>query len=108
VIETYVGPHSSAVCRPRDDLDWLNAFPLRRALSDLLQPGVQIVIDLGRVSWIDATGVSALMESIRRVTAVGGTVRICHMSPEVRRRLELVGVDRFVLGWPAVDGRGAA
>jgi anti-sigma B factor antagonist len=97
MIETYLGDDSTRICRPWGELDWTTAFSLRQAIHDLLEPGVGVVIDLSRVSRIDATGLSALVGSLRRVTALGGTARLCQANQQVRRRLEWVGLDGLLL-----------
>jgi anti-anti-sigma factor len=65
---------------------------LRHVIGDLLRPGVEITIDLSRVEFIDAVGISAIVGSVRRVRAVGGRVHICRPSPPVRWRLEVAGI----------------
>jgi anti-anti-sigma factor len=108
VIETQVLADSSTVCRPSGSLDWTAAVSLRHAIGDLLRPGVDVVIDLSRVEFIDAVGISAIVGSVRRVRAAGGQARICGASPPVRRRLELVDVYRLVRGCAATNGDDAA
>jgi anti-anti-sigma factor len=108
VIETRVLADSSLVCRPSGSVDWIAAVALRHAIGDSLRPGVDVVIDLSRVEFIDAVGISAVAGSVRRVRAVGGQARICGASPEVCRRLELAGVYRLVMGCAATNGNDAA
>jgi hypothetical protein len=71
VIETYVGADERCICRPLGDLDWVRAFSLRHAIHKLLQPRIEILIDLSRIESVDATGISALVGSVRRVNAAG-------------------------------------
>jgi len=92
VVETHLRADSSIVCRPSGDLDWIGAMSLRHAIHDSVRPGVDIIIDLSRVDFVDAVGMSALVGSVRRVRATGGEAQICNPSSDVRRRLELVGV----------------
>jgi len=108
VIETQVLADSSIVCRPSGSLDWIAAVSLRHAIGDSLRPGVGVVIDLSRVEFIDAVGVSAIVGTVRRVRAVGGQARICGASPRVRRRLELAGVYRLVMRCSATNGNDTA
>jgi anti-anti-sigma factor len=56
-----------------------------------------VVIDLSRVDFMDAVGISATVGSVRRVRAVGGHAEIRGASPEVRSRLELAGVYAFLM-----------
>jgi anti-sigma B factor antagonist len=105
VIETYVCVDRQRLLVPLGDLDWVSAFSLRHAVHDLMEPGIEILIDLSRVESIDATGISALVGCARRVKAAGGTARICNAPPQVQRRLEHVGADRLL--WPGQQGNGS-
>jgi anti-anti-sigma factor len=83
----------SVLYKPLADLDIDNAVPLRRLLSELRGPGHDVVIDLGRVGFIDAMALGVLAGSLRQIRAAGGTVRICNADPHLRWMLELVGLD---------------
>jgi anti-anti-sigma factor len=108
VVETHVRADSSIVCRPSGGLDWIGAVSLRHAIHDSLRPGVDIIIDLSRVDFIDAVGMSALVGSVRRVRAVGGEAHIRNATSHVRRRMELVGVYPLLTQSSARDGNDVA
>jgi anti-anti-sigma factor len=108
VVETRVRPDSSIVCRPSGGLDWIGAVSLRHAIDDSLRPGVDLIIDLRRIDFIDAFGMSVLVGSVRRVRAVGGEAHICNATSQVRRRMELVGVYRLLTHSSARNGNDAA
>jgi anti-anti-sigma factor len=97
VIETDVYAGSRIVCRPLGDLGWADAMSLRGAVRDSLQPGVELVIDLSRVDFIDAAGINAVVGSVRLARAHGGTARICNARPQVERLMVLVGVYRLLM-----------
>jgi len=92
VVETRVRADCSIVCRPSGGLDWIAAVSLRHAVHDSLRLGVDMVIDLSRVDFIDEVGMSAPVGCVRRVRAVGGEARICNATSHVLQRMELVGV----------------
>ena len=84
MIETTLDRDSSirsVICRPIGQLDWAGAIALRHVVHDSVAPGAEIVIDLSRVAFVDAAGMSALVESVRRVRALGGTARISNVRP---------------------------
>jgi anti-anti-sigma factor len=108
VVETHVGADSRIVCRPSGGLDWIGAVSLRHAIHDSLRPGVHIIIDLSRVDFIDAVGMSAVVGSVRRVRAVGGEARICNATSQVRQRMEMVGVYRLLTHSSARNGNDIA
>ena len=55
-----------------------------------------LVIDLGRVSFIDSSGLRSLLEASRRARGRGTVVELRHIGPEVARLLEITGTtDQF-------------
>ena len=108
MIETQLLADSRIVCRPSGRLDWTAAVSLRHAIGDLLRPGVEVIIDLSQVEFIDAVGISAIVGSVRRVRAAGGHSEICGTSPQVRPHLELVGVYRLLMRCSATNGNDVA
>ena len=108
VAETRVRADCSIVCRPSGGLDWIGAVSLRHSVHDWLRPGVDMIIDLSRVDFIDAVGMSALVGCVRRVRAVGGEARICNATSHVRRRMELVGVYHLLTHSWARNGNDSA
>jgi anti-anti-sigma factor len=98
----------STWCSPIGGLDQAGGSTLGRAIRSVLRPGIEIVIDLRRVSFIDADGVAALVECARQARAVGGEVRVCHARPRVRWRLELVGITPFGFRSSAATHRSVA
>jgi anti-anti-sigma factor len=108
LVETHVGADSSIVCRPSGGLDWIGAVSLRHAIHDSLRPGVDIIIDLSRVDFIDAVGMSALVGSVRRIRAVGGEAQICNATSQVRQRIEQLGLYPLLKDSSARNGNDVA
>ena len=98
MIDTNELPGSTIVCKPPGNLDWAGAMSLRQKVRDSLQPGVEIVIDLSSVEFIDAVGMRAVVGAVRLARAFGATARVCNARPHVQRLVELVDVYRFVTG----------
>jgi anti-anti-sigma factor len=66
---------------------------LRHNVRTLLCRGERsIVLDLGRVSAIDAAGVGQLVRAYNLTRAVNGTLRIKHAAPRVRVMLHRAGL----------------
>jgi anti-anti-sigma factor len=87
----------SVVVLPYGHLDLDGSFELRHIIGKVLEPEVNIIIDLRHVDSIDAEGLSALVGSARRARAVGGTAIITHANPRLQWLLGLTGADRLVL-----------
>ena len=66
---------------------------LRHRVRALLRHGTRgIVLDLARVSRIDAAGVGELVRAYNMTTAAKGVLRIAHAPPWVRQILDRVGL----------------
>lgn len=75
------------------ELDVLSASELRGALARRPQEGCSsVVIDLDGVTFIDCTGLSALLACQQEVAATGGTFSLGALSAAVTRVLDLTGV----------------
>ena len=74
------------------DLD-IACVPLLQDVLARVRRGSDLVINLGGVTFIDCAGLGVLVSAHRRTQARGGTLSVAHVSTQVRRVLELTGVD---------------
>ncbi|MFB9248366.1 STAS domain-containing protein [Sphaerisporangium melleum] len=74
------------VCHVGGDVDISSSPELRRRLLDVLRlPHPRLVIDLSRVTFMDASGVAALLAARRRALLLGGRLALAAPSSPVRR-----------------------
>lgn len=79
-----------AVLLPHGDLDAEHVQGFQQAVDSLLRAGVQYyVIDLGDVSFLDSTGLSAIVRLYRQVRIGEGDVRLARVPGPVMTVLEL-------------------
>jgi anti-anti-sigma factor len=70
---------------------------LRRSVEALLSRGHRcILLNLARLSDIDAAGIGELLHAYERTSAAGGVLRISHASRHVRRLLEVTEISRLL------------
>ena len=70
---------------------------LCRRVRGLLQNGERrIVLDLSRLSNIDASGIGELMAAFNTASAAGATLQVSKVSARVRRLLDVAGVLRLL------------
>lgn len=78
------------------DLSWSQV--VRRAVLDALDHAAAVGIDLSEVSYIDSSGIAALVEGFQRARTRGSRFALVAVSDSVRAVLELARLDRvFVL-----------
>jgi anti-anti-sigma factor len=106
MIET-TSSKSSFLMKVWGNLDWMGAVTMRHVVEDSLQPGMPVVIDLSHTDAVDAVGISALVGTVRRVRATGGTARICNVPARLRSFVDLAGVTEMLTPSVALNGDGA-
>ena len=82
------------IVSPRGDIDLATQGVLRRALEDLILAGhVDIVVDLGETTFLDSTGLGALIGARRRTHALNGSFAIICQNPRMRKLFEATRLD---------------
>lgn len=84
----------TVVISPTGEADIGTVATLRRALYAAIDGGTpHVVVDLDRLSFMDASTLGVLVEARRRSSGAGGTLRIgCH-TPHHRRLLRVTGLE---------------
>ncbi|HEY8002430.1 MAG: STAS domain-containing protein [Vicinamibacteria bacterium] len=79
------------------ELDQSTAPELRTALAKAVgEPGGGVLVDLSDCKFIDSTGLSLLVETKRRLGEDERRFGVCCPDADVRRLLELTGIDQAV------------
>ncbi|MEU1479155.1 STAS domain-containing protein [Streptomyces sp. NPDC005760] len=79
------------------EIDHQSVGGLTRALAAVdASAGHRVVIDLSRVTFMDSSGVNALIAAFQAAEAAGGWVRLVVVRGAVLRTLQLVGLDTVV------------
>lgn len=84
----------AVVVLPVEELDASNAAELKRDASPLVESQRKLVFDLGRLRFVDSSGLGAFLSCLRRVNERGGDLKLCSLSEPVRSVFELVRMDR--------------
>ena len=56
----------------------------------------QFTLDLSEVSFMDSSGVGAIMGRYRNIRLVGGVIRAIHVNDRVERLFHLAGIDKVI------------
>jgi anti-anti-sigma factor len=83
------------------EIDSSNCLALQDLLSSLAGQAAskEVQVDLAGVTFIDSSGLRALIVGQRAITEVGGAMRVSAASDSVRRLFEITGlVERLSLG----------
>jgi anti-anti-sigma factor len=76
------------------ELDLSTVGGLRRRLDAALAAGApRLVVDLDAVTHMDSSGLAALLDALQRAQELGGGLALVVTSAQLRRTLEIRGVD---------------
>lgn len=91
-----------AVITVSGELDLSNTAWLYECLHDTMDAGFSvIVVDIPRLTYMDSTGISVLLEANRRMQSAGGTLTMRSPIPIVKRLLKAAHLE------PLLDVRAA-
>jgi anti-anti-sigma factor len=62
-------------------------------------PGSFVVIDLSQLTRIDSSGLDAIARARHTMITDGGMLVVCRPRPDLRRALEIVGLDDWITDW---------
>ena len=78
------------------EVDIATVPQLQERLAVPAASGRPLIVDLDRVTFIDAAGLGALVGAARRAAACGGSVHAVCARHQVRRLFTITGLDRLI------------
>lgn len=96
------------VVQPSGRLDLLTAAQLKlRLTEEIAAGGRRLVVDLSGVSFIDSSGLGAIIGGLKAARLAGGDLRIAGANKQARVILELTTLDRVLRPYDTVDEAAA-
>lgn len=90
------------------DLDHHTAPEVRETLPGLrLQPGQQLTIDLGALTYCDSTGITVLLAARNHALAASATIALAAVPEIVSRVFRIVGLEQFFPTHPTTEAAEA-
>jgi anti-anti-sigma factor len=83
-----------------DTLDAASADDVRGHLSYVATENPNIVVDLGRVTFVDSAGCGALVSAHKRCRELGGVMRVCGVAGPVKTVFDLARINRVLDLYP--------
>ena len=85
------------ILQPSGTIDAIKGNQLRRDINDMMETKPDIVlIDLQDVTFMDSSGLGALLSAFKTVRSAGGKLYICSVNDQVRMLFELTRMDRVL------------
>jgi anti-sigma B factor antagonist len=82
---------------PQGRLNMVSARRLREVLSELVDGGTtRIVVDLGATTFLDSSGLGALIAGLKSARQAGGDLQVARPNAEVMSVFELTNLDKVL------------
>ncbi len=84
------------VIQPKGILDSVNTNNLRRDILDTINGEVKVILlDLQDITFMNSSGLGALVATLKAVKAAGGQLALCSLSDQLRIIFELSRMERI-------------
>jgi len=93
------------VVTPKGRLNMVSAKQLRAAVTELVEGGTtRVVVDLAETTFLDSSGLGALVAGLKSARQAGGDLRIARPTQQVVTVLGLTNMDKVLRPRESVDG----
>lgn len=93
-----------AVLRLDGRLNLVSAPRLKSAIDEVVEGGrTRVVVDLELVSFMDSSGLGALIAGLKKARQASGDLRITGVNQQVATVLQLTNLDRVLGAYPSVQ-----
>jgi anti-sigma B factor antagonist len=79
-----------------DRLDASTVYMFKDTVAAELDPASNVIFDLTNLRFIDSTGLGVIVSFLKQSKTAGGELKLCGMSPAVRKLFELVRVHKII------------
>ncbi|MFI0354554.1 STAS domain-containing protein [Actinomadura sp. 9N407] len=84
------------VVRVRGEIDVVSRERFEETMSEVLEAGGPMVVDMREVTFCDSTGLNSIVKAYRRALERGTMIALVALPPRVRRVFRITAVDEFI------------
>ena len=96
-IEISRTPEGTLLVTLKGEMDIVSSGEFGRRMTELEANGsTHLIVDLGGLTFIDSSGINALVQAVRSIEARGGTGVLAAPSPSARRVFEIAQIAQVV------------
>jgi anti-sigma B factor antagonist len=77
-------------------LEGSNVGPFRETMASLVENTTKLLIDIGNITFLDSSGLGALVAIWKSISSKNGELKLCRISPSVRTVFELTRIHRIL------------
>jgi anti-sigma B factor antagonist len=109
LIESHELAGDAVALRLDGRLNMVAAPQLKAAIDDTVDAGkARVVVDLTHVTFMDSSGLGALIGGLKRARQASGDLRIARVSDQVSTVLKLTNLDRVLRPYDSVEAAADA
>lgn len=76
------------------EIDAATVGPMKQKIGEAISanPGGRVTLDMSNVTFLDSTGLGALVSALRQARDGGGDITITNVAPNVRKVFDITGL----------------
>ncbi len=104
IIELTTGTSVVKIFKPTGMLESINGGRLRQEVTQAIDSGVRVIlIDCHNISFVDSSGLGALVLALKKMREVSGRLALCCINDQLKMLLELTGINQVFEVLPNQD-----
>ncbi len=84
-------------------IDTKTVLQAQEQLLSLVQPGIKLLLDMSRVSYMSSSGLRMLLSLYRQVSSNNGSIALADLSDESKDTMSVTGFLRYFTIYDTVD-----
>lgn len=93
---------------PWEKLDMSTTAEFKESMSQAVAGETEVVLDMGKVQFVDSSGLGTLLSLLRDVSSRGGDLKLSQVQKRVRAMFELVRMHRILSFYDTTEEATAA
>lgn len=78
-----------------------NVREFKSKIEGYLKPDTKMVLDMGKLRFVDSSGIGAILSCTKALAAVKGSLKLCSVTDPVQNLFQLIHMDRILEVYPA-------
>jgi len=92
-----------AIVAVTGELDLLTAPQLKQVLGQVIDSAKTVILDLSGVTYMDSTGLGALIGGLKRARELGGDLKLAGLVPRVRKVFSITKIENVFEIYASVE-----
>lgn len=102
--DTYKVTDKILIAKIEGELDQHSAVRIRREIDSKIVAGcINVIFDFSCLEFMDSAGIGVIVGRYKAATAMGGTVCLAALKPQVERIVRLAAIDKVVPVFESVE-----